>query len=105
MALVAECPNPGTGAPQIIAIGRLSRVFGTDDAEFAVLVSDAYQREGVGTELLRRLVEVARAEGIATIGADMRPENVGMRQAAGKVGFNFAPGATADVVRAEMRLR
>jgi len=104
LALVAECPHPETGAPQIIGIGRLSRVFGTDDAEFAVLVTDARQGKGVGTELLRRLVEVARAEGVVTIGADMRANNVGMRRAAEKVGFTLAPGASADVVRAEMRL-
>ncbi len=36
LALVAECPDPETGARQIIGIGRLSRVFGTDDASFAV---------------------------------------------------------------------
>jgi acetyltransferase len=104
LALVAECPHPETGAPQIIGIGRLSRVFGTDDAKFAVLVTDARQGKGVGTELLRRLVDVARAEGVATLSAEMRANNVGMRRAAEKVGFTLAPGATEDVVRAEMRL-
>lgn len=104
LALVAECPHPETGTPEIIGIGRLSRVFGTDDAEFAVLVTDARQGKGVGTELLRRLVEVARAEGVATIGADMRADNLGMRRAAEKVGFTISPGAAEDVIRAEMRL-
>jgi acetyltransferase len=104
LALVAEGNHPDTGAPEIIGIGRLSRVFGTDDATFAVLVTDARQGKGVGTELLRRLVEVARAEGVATIAADMRAENVGMRRAAEKVGFTLRPGATEEVVRAEMRL-
>jgi len=104
LALVAEGDHPDTGAPEIIGIGRLSRVFGTDDATFAVLVTDARQGKGVGTELLRRLVEVARAEGVAMIAADMRAENVGMRRAAEKVGFTLRPGATEEVVRAEMRL-
>ncbi len=104
MALVAECDRPETGRPQIIGIGRLSRTFGTDDAEFAVLVTDARQGRGVGTELLRRLVEIARAEGVATLGADMRVTNSGMRRAAEKVGFAVRPGASDDVLRAEMRL-
>ncbi len=104
LALVAECPHSETGAPEIIGIGRLSRVFGTDDATFAVLVTDARQGKGVGTELLRRLVEVARTEGVATIRADMRADNVGMRRAAEKIGFTVTPGAAEDVVRAEMRL-
>jgi acetyltransferase len=104
LALVAECPNPETGTPQIVGIGRLSRVFGTDDAEFAMLVTDARQGKGIGTELLRRVVEVARAEGVASLGADMRITNVGMRRAAEKVGFSMGPGASDAVVRAQMRL-
>ena len=90
--------------PQIVGIGRLSRLFGTDDATFAVLVTDVRQGKGVGTELLRRLVEIARAEGVATLGADMRADNVSMRRAAEKVGFTIRRGATEDLIRAEMRL-
>ncbi len=77
MALVAECEHPDPDAPRIVGVGRLSRTFGTEDAQFAVLVTDERQGKGVGTELLRRLVEVARAEGIAVLGADMRADNVG----------------------------
>ena len=32
MALVAECEHPDPGTPRIVAVGRLSRTFGTDDA-------------------------------------------------------------------------
>jgi acetyltransferase len=103
LALVAEREEE-TGEPEIIGIGRLSRTFGTNDAEFAVLVSDAHQRSGVGTELLRRLVDVARDEGVATLGADMRVDNVGMRRAAETVGFTVRPGSVEGVLRAEMRL-
>jgi acetyltransferase len=104
MALVAECEHPDPEAPRIVGVGRLSRTFGTDDAQFAVLVTDERQGKGVGTELLRRLVEVAQAEGIAVLGADMRADNIAMRRAAEKVGFAIVPGAVEDVVHAEMRL-
>jgi acetyltransferase len=104
MALVAECDHPETGKPQIVGIGRLSRVFGTDDARVAVLVTDAHQGKGVGTELLRRLVDVGRGEGVATLGASMRADNLGMQRAVEKVGFTLTPGAAGDVIRAEMRL-
>ena len=60
----------------------------------AVLVTDARQGIGVGTELLRRIVDVARAEGVATLSADMRADNAGMRRAAEKVGFAILPGAS-----------
>ena len=104
MALVAEQDDPVTGRPTIVGIGRLSRVFGTDDAEFAVLVTDAWQGRGIGTELLRRLVEIARAEGVAVIGAQMRTGNIGMRKASERLGFTITPGSTDEVVRAEMQL-
>ena len=104
LALVAEGEHPETGAPEIIGIGRLSRLFGTNDADFALLVTDQRQGKGIGTELLRRLVEVARAEGVATIGTDMRADNVRGRRAVEKAGFMIVPGASAEVVRAELRL-
>jgi hypothetical protein len=47
---------------------------------------------------------VARAEGVATLSAEMRADNDGMRRAAEKVGFTFAPGSTEEVIRAEMPL-
>jgi acetyltransferase len=104
MALVAEHDDPATGRPAIVGIGRLSRVFGTDDAEFAVLVTDAWQGCGLGTELLRRLVEIARAEGVSVIGATMRAENLAMRKASERLGFTITAGASDEVVRAEMQL-
>jgi acetyltransferase len=104
MALVAECEHPDPDAPKIVGVGRLSRTFGTEDAQFAVLVTDERQGKGVGTELLRRLVDVARAEGVVELSADMRADNLAMRRAAEKVGFAIAPGPTEDVVHAEMRL-
>jgi RimJ/RimL family protein N-acetyltransferase len=104
MALVAEQDDPVTGRPTIVGIGRLSRVFGTDDAEFAVLVTDPWQGRGIGTELLRRLVEIARAEGVAVIGAQMRVENTGMRKASERVGFTIMAGSADDLVRAQMQL-
>jgi acetyltransferase len=104
MALVAERTDPVTGKPAIVGIGRLSRIFGTEDAEFAVLVTDAWQGRGIGTELLRRLVDIARAEGVAVLGAQMRAENTWMRKASERVGFTITAGPSDEVVRAEMPL-
>ncbi len=59
MALVAEHKDPKTGEAQVIAVGRLKKTHGTNEAEFAVLISDEYQGRGLGTELVKRLLEVA----------------------------------------------
>ena len=56
ITLVAERQNE-QGEPEIVALGQLSKLHGTNDAEFALLVSDKYQRTGLGTEML---IPVAR---------------------------------------------
>src|SRR5213076_1180196 len=43
MALVAERVDPATKDRQLIAVGRLSKTPGQNDAEYAVLVSDLWQ--------------------------------------------------------------
>src|SRR5690606_27350899 len=59
LALVVE-QRDGRGATHILAVGRLSRITGYDEAEFALLVADEWHRQGIGTELLRRLVDIGQ---------------------------------------------
>ncbi|HLO35793.1 MAG TPA: GNAT family N-acetyltransferase, partial [Candidatus Deferrimicrobium sp.] len=73
LALVAERVRDD-GRHEIAGIGRLSKDITTGTGEFAVLVTDAWQGRGIGTELLRRIVEVARAEGLGLLGADIRED-------------------------------
>lgn len=75
---------------EIAGVGRLSKVYGSDEAEFAILIQDAYQGQGLGTELLRRLLEVARDEAdIGRVVAYMLPQNQGMKQVASRLGFDL----------------
>jgi GNAT superfamily N-acetyltransferase len=62
MALVVERVDPASGDREILGVGRLMRIHGLNAAEFAVLITDKYQHQGIGTELLRRLVQVGRDE-------------------------------------------
>lgn len=101
IALVAEHRPPG-GAPEIVAVGRLARRQPHGDAEFALLVRDDWQGRGLGTELLRRIVEVARNEGVTRVTATMLPNNHAMMRVASRLGFEIrcAPGdaeATAAI--------
>ncbi len=89
MALVAIREAPGGGAPELIAVGRLIKQHGLNEAEFAILVSDRYQRSGLGTELLRRLLQVGRDEKLARVTADILPENYGMQRMCEKLGFRL----------------
>jgi acetyltransferase len=87
MALVAERKIPDGLVREILAVGRLIKSHGTREAEFAILVSDPWQRSGLGTELLRRLVEIGRAEKLERIVGDILPDNHGMLRICEKLGF------------------
>jgi acetyltransferase len=89
MALVVERRDPKTGKHLILAIGRLSKLHQTAEAEFAILVSDAWQGHGFGGELLRRLVQIGRDEKLQRIVATILAENVAMQHVSRKTGFKL----------------
>ncbi|HBY78792.1 MAG TPA: acetyl CoA synthetase subunit alpha, partial [Cyanobacteria bacterium UBA11148] len=103
MALVADYKNPETGTHQILAAGRLSKLHGVNEAEFAMLVSDPFQHKGLGTELLLRLIQIGRDEKLDRITADILAENVPMQKVSEKVGFRLNR-ASSDLVKAEIDL-
>ena len=63
----------------IVAVGRYDRLPGTGDAEVAFVVADSWQGYGAGTQLLKRLAVLARADGIKRLVADTLSENYRMR--------------------------
>ncbi|MEO0737333.1 MAG: bifunctional acetate--CoA ligase family protein/GNAT family N-acetyltransferase [Cyanobacteria bacterium J06649_12] len=89
MALVAEYQNPETGERSILGVARLSRLHGLNEAEFGMLINDQYQGQGLGTELLRSLVAVAKAEALTQISADILPENGAMQRLCQKLEFTL----------------
>jgi len=89
---------------QIVGVGRLSKIYGSDEAEFAILIEDQFQGQGLGTELLRRLVQVAQDEpDIGRVMAYMLPENLGMRRISEKLAFDLK--FEDRMVRAEKKIR
>jgi acetyltransferase len=98
MALVAERKDD-RGRTQIVGMGQLTKLQGTNDGEFAILIGDQYQRTGLGTELLTRLIQIGRDEKLDRIVAEILPENEGMRRVCQKLGFEFSkvPGEQHDL--------
>ncbi|MDX1531618.1 MAG: GNAT family N-acetyltransferase, partial [Rhodothermales bacterium] len=88
MALVVEVDGRD-GRREIMGIGRLTKLPGTDVGEFGLLVSDRAQGKGLGTELLRRLVRYGRDEGLKRIVADILARNRPMQRVAQKLGFQI----------------
>ena len=91
------------GAPVIVAVGRLSKSHAAPEGEFAILVADDWQSRGLGTELLRRLVQVARDEHLDMIWAELLSSNSAMRATARAAGFKITDDDTGTA-RAELRL-
>jgi acetyltransferase len=102
IALVVESHNPATQTRKILAVGRLSKIHGTNTAEFAIVVSDRAQCQGIGTELLRRLLQVGRDEQLSSITADILVDNYAMQKVCEKLGFRIERTDDPTVVKAQI---
>ncbi len=75
VALVAE--YPGEPVRRLIAVGRFVRLAQNPDAaEVAIVVSDDWQRRGVGSLFAERLAAEARRLGVKRFTATMATDNV-----------------------------
>jgi acetyltransferase len=101
ITLLAELPDPRPAESPIIAAGRLIKILGTRDAEFTVLVADAFQGFGLGTELLKRLVDIAPRENIGRIVGSILHDNTGMLRVAERLGFKLQEQTKEGVMRVE----
>jgi acetyltransferase len=104
MALVAERANPESGAHEIIAVGRMAQSPGAREAEIAVLVADQFQHFGLGSELLRRLMQVGRDEKLQHLTMTILPENMAMRALGSRFGFETAKSADLGEIRITLKL-
>ncbi len=94
IALVVDRLNPQTATHEILAVGRLTRPLGREEAELGVLVTDRHQGSGLGRELVARLIQIARSEKIHTIVAHILSENAPMLALARR--FHFTPAPSTD---------
>jgi acyl-CoA hydrolase/GNAT superfamily N-acetyltransferase len=102
MALIALVGSPGD--ERVIGVGRYMTDAAKQSAEVAFTVSDAYQRNGLGTYLFERLVEIAKSKGIRYFHAYVLVENSGMLKIFHRSGLNIETSKEADVVRVSMTL-
>jgi len=103
IALVAERAL-GKGKYEILGVARMSRIHGTSSAEFAVLVTDKYQNKGLGTELTRRLIYIAKNEELTHLVAYTLLENHDMQNMCKKLGFQVSRSSQDSECVIEMDL-
>jgi len=102
MALVAL--RMVEGSNEVMGIGRLIKLHGRNEGEIAVVIADRYQRLGLGTELSRLLVRIARDERVEKLQATMLPQNAGMQTVFRRLGFILTPEPQAQTLTATLRL-
>jgi RimJ/RimL family protein N-acetyltransferase len=101
MALVAV--NGTGGHEEIVAVGRYLTNPAKRAAEMAFVVADAFQRQGLGTHLFHRLIEIGKQEGIKEFHADVLPENAGMLKIFHRSGMNTETVTEEGVVSVNMK--
>jgi acetyltransferase len=79
------------GNDEIVAVGRLSRTRWEDEAEFSILISDHWQKKGLGSEIMSLLLKFGRVEKIHRVVGYSLPENQSMRAICKKFGFKETP--------------
>lgn len=72
---------------RIVGVSRYSTDKEGENCECAVTVGDEWQQKGLGTLLMKHLMEVARARGIRSMTSLSSAENVQMRDLAHYLGF------------------
>jgi acetyltransferase len=103
IALVAQ-RSLGKGGYEILGVGRMSKVHASGLAEFAVVVSDKWQNKGLGTELTKRLIDIARHEKLDRLVAYTLMENKEMQHMCKKLGFEVHQSLEDAECVIEMRL-
>ena len=104
IALVVDYQNRRTGRHEILGVGRLSKLHGLNEAEWAIIISDQWQGNGLGTKLLRLLVEIGRKEKLSRLIAHILSDNTVMQHVSKKVGFQLHFDSQAGECRAELAL-
>ena len=103
MALVAEVQDEGARCGEIVGVppgSRHRRQLG----EFALTVTDDFQRRGVGAELLQRLIHVGREEKLERIEGWIAPSNVAMQNLSRKLGFDVRFNRFEELAQATLLL-
>jgi acetyltransferase len=104
MTLVAETTD-AAGEREVMGVVRVSRIHGkSSEARLSILLGDPYQGIGLGGELVRRMLDVARSENITRISAILTADNQIMIHIFQKLGFEILPLAEENMVAAVIQL-
>jgi acyl-CoA hydrolase/RimJ/RimL family protein N-acetyltransferase len=83
------CCDEDNTTEKIIGAGRYLLDWHKNEAEFAILIQDDYQKRGIGTYLLKHLMRIAKSKGVKVFLAYVHPENQPMIRFLQKFGLSM----------------
>lgn len=101
VALVAVTDEDGE---RVIVGGCRYFVTRPGQAEVAFTVVDQYQGQGIGTLLVRHLVNIARNSGLIELTAEVLPENAPMLKLFGSCGLQLSKKHEGQTVHVTLRI-
>ena len=104
IALVADYYNEKRGRHEILGVTRLRKLHDVNEAEFGMVIADAWQSLGLGTELLTQLIQIARNEKLSRIFTTVLQENHQMEKICLNLGFELTRVAEKSEYNAQLLL-
>jgi acetyltransferase len=89
---------------EILAVARLTKISGTKDASFAIIVRDDWQKKGIGKQLIDSLISIARQENLKHVVAYMLKENIAMQKICETNGFKISEVPESNYLYAKLIL-
>ena len=90
--------TPGTNLGVITGVAQFVIDADGENCEFALVVDDSWQRQGLGAMLLSELATLAARHGVSHIHADVLTDNHAMRRLAEKAGCEVRHDAHSPLV-------
>ena len=103
IALVADRSSAKENELRILGASRMTKLYGANAARFSILISDCCQGLGIGGQILRCIIDVARKEKLERLEAMMTPDNIPMQKLCQKYGFTFSQ-TEDNLIKAELTL-
>jgi acetyltransferase len=102
MALAATTMLDGE---TLIGVARYVLNRDNKEAEFAIVVADAWQGRGIGSRLLAKLIDVARRRGVKRLYGEILGINRPMLEFVRKLGFTLERHPDPTLARASLQLK
>lgn len=100
-----ECAIVAIAGPEdqeeLVGVARFV-VESPGEADFAIVLADAWQGLGLGRELMSRLIDAARQYGLRRVSGEVLATNVGMLALARRFGFAVTRSGIASTLRLDL---